>query len=249
MRVCTGKLLLAHATPFLSACPSVQTICIAGPPWLVVLPKLRFDVAMSAKGFFGEDMKEATKAAVAAAESRTSVEVVVCVRRQSGVYRHADYLFGAILLFAVLMPILFAEFTFALEAIPLELLAAFVLGTVVCSMIPVLRRLLTRASYREKAVRSEARAAFYDLGIARTRDRTGLLLFVSLLENRLEVVPDIGIDLKSLGEGWAAELHKAVEAQDPQAFLKQVRALGEPLGKAYPRRDDDINELSDEVAA
>lgn len=45
-------------------------------------------------------------------ETATDAELVLVVRARSGSYRHADYLFGALLAFAGLLFLLFSPFDF-----------------------------------------------------------------------------------------------------------------------------------------
>jgi putative membrane protein len=101
-------------------------------------------------------------------------------------------------------------------------------------------------------VRSAARAAFVDLGISRTSGRWGVLVYVSILERAAEVVPDLGVDLGMMGEEWTRAvkaIHVAAARLDFEAFKAAALALGPVLGKAHPHRDDDVNELPDEVSA
>ena len=153
---------------------------------------------------------------------------------------------------AALAAMLLVSKSFRLWAVPLDLVVAFAVGAFVCSSSPSLRRLLTRPSRRREFVRGAAKAAFVDLGISRTSGRWGVLVFLSMLERDAEVVPDSGIDLAAMGEEWTAAvsaLRAAVARMDFALFHEKLLALGPLLGKAHPRRDDDVNELPDEVSA
>jgi putative membrane protein len=95
-----------------------------------------------------------------------------------------------------------------------------------------------------------ARAAFFDLGISRTSGRSGILVYVSLFERRCVVLTDIGLAPSLLEPGWAAaqsELALTVKRRDWAAFHRTLESLGPVLGRAYPRSEDDVNELPDEV--
>jgi putative membrane protein len=56
------------------------------------------------------------------------------------------------------------------------------------------RRLLVLPARKIGAVRQAARGAFFDHRVSRTHGRTGILLYVSVFERRVEVVPDAGIE-------------------------------------------------------
>lgn len=203
---------------------------------------------MSAKEYFTDEAKGAATQAIKDIESHTSVEVVVAVRRRAEDYRHADYMWGVIVMMVALLLILFLPWTFALEVIPLEVAASFVVGMLASTTIAPIRRLLISKKRRKEAVERAARAAFYDLGISKTQGRSGLLVFVSVFEGMVELVPDAGLNLSELGAGWDAKVKAAVEGrQGPRAFASALKELGPLLGKAYPRSADDVNELPDEV--
>jgi putative membrane protein len=100
------------------------------------------------------------------------------------------------------------------------------------------------------AVADAARVAFFDLGISKTRGRNGLLVFVSTFERRCVVLPDVGIDVASLGPAWSeccAALSRTVAARDLVAFERALESMGPILGASMPRHHDDVNELPDEV--
>ncbi|MEP7124729.1 MAG: hypothetical protein ABJE95_27620 [Byssovorax sp.] len=201
------------------------------------------------QAFFGNAAKEQAARAVASIEARTSAEIVLAVRPISGHYRHADYLAGMALGFAALLLLLFLPQPFTVDSMPLDVLAAFTIGAVLSAHAPPLRRLLISRALMDTSVRTAARAAFVDGGIARTRGRTGILVFVSIFERRVEVVGDVAVDPERLGDAYAAAvrtIEKSLSISlDFAKFLVAVEALGPALETALPRREDDENELSD----
>lgn len=206
-------------------------------------------MSKSEQSFFGDEAKAKATLAVAAVEARTSAEIVLAVRPISGHYRHADYLAGVVLAFVVLLLLLFLPQPFTVDSMPLDVIAAFTIGAVLCAHAPPLRRRLIARALMDTNVRTAARAAFVDGGVARTHGRTGILVFVSIFERRVEVVGDLGIDAERLGDAYAAAV-RAIEGSlsstvDFARFLVAVEALGPALSGELPRREDDENELSD----
>ncbi len=131
---------------------------------------------------------------------------------------------------------------------PLELVAAFALGTVASAGLPILRRALTSKSLMAENVARAARSDMVRLGVTKTRHRTGVLVYVSLLERDVELVVDVGLEPGKLGDRWQsadAALDAAIRSADLEAFLKAMKALGPLLQEICPRREDDENELSD----
>ncbi|RKH01427.1 hypothetical protein D7X74_37865 [Corallococcus sp. CA047B] len=199
--------------------------------------------------FLEEAARTQAAEAVAAIESQTSAEVVVAVRSISGNYAHTDARVGASLAFVVLMVLLFIPQEIHLAVFPPVVLLAFFAGTLASRGLPALRRALTSRKLQEEAVRTTARAAFTELGVSRTSRRTGILVFVSLFERRVDVVADYGVDTAALGAEWqealAALSAALVASSSPEPFFQALRRVQPPLARVLPRMDDDVNELPD----
>lgn len=208
---------------------------------------------MSEAAFFRDEAKKETREAVEAIERVTSAEVVVVIRKMAGHYRHTDYLFGALAALATLVALLFLPWEFPLWSFVVDVAIAFGLGALLCGTWPTLRRLLTWPALLRRNAAIGAKAAFVDLGISRTSGRTGILVFVGVFERRVEIVPDVGIDVATLGAPWAEAVRELDAAlglsPDLPRFLAALRKLGPILEASYPRAADDVNELPDEVAA
>lgn len=205
---------------------------------------------MSAAAFFTDEAKKRVTAAIQDVESKTSAEVVVVVQRVSGRYRYADLSAGAVAGFAMLLVVLFHPKEVPLVAIPIDVLLAFVAGAVLTAYLDPLRRLLAGTRRMEEEVGKAARAAFVERGISRTRGRSGILVFVSTFERRIEVVRDVGVDPREGKDAWARAVSKLTgsvhEGADFDAFVDGLKELGPALSKDLPRSEDDVNELPDE---
>ena len=137
------------------------------------------------------------------------------------------------------------------RTMPFDALLAFVLAALACHFVPALKRLFTPKTRRRRAAERGARAAFAELGIAKTKQRNGVLVFVALFERTAVVVADEGVPTALLGkpyETFVSELAGAVAALDFDAFLAALAGFGPLLAGVLPRRPDDVNELTDEVA-
>lgn len=199
--------------------------------------------------------KEATKQKVEALvreiESKSSAEIVVTVRPFSGNYRAADLTVASILAFFMLTVYVYAPTEFTDDLAPPSILLTFFAGLFCAARVPFLRRVFSPKAVKQANVRDAAASAFVDQGISCTRDRTGILIYISRLERRAEIVVDIGI-LRRQGEGEPdaaiAEIKRVIEAgEDLETFEKAVRRLGVFLTENLPPRLDDQNELADEV--
>jgi putative membrane protein len=207
---------------------------------------------VSTRSFFAAEAKARVRDAVAEVERQSSAEIVVALRRSSGHYRQADYAAGALAALAGLCVFLYHPEPFDFTFLPLELLGMFAVAAFACAQLPPLRRLLTPGRVIDENVHDAARAFFVDRGVTRTSGRTGVLVYISALELRVEVVADVGVDEAALGPRWQeakAKLGAAVRAGSLDDFLAALRSFGPILGEQLPHRADDVNELPDEVAA
>lgn len=205
------------------------------------------------KRFLGDDVKAALTAAIKAVEARTSAEVVIAVRARSATYRHVELITGAVAAFAALAFMLYADHVFSIASLLIDPFLAGILAGAGATQIDPLRRLLTLPRTRSEAVRIAAQSTFYENGVRLTSERTGLLIYLSLLERAVQVVADTGV-LEAVDEAeWraaCAAIDDALAGVDSgPAVAAAIEALGEILEPALPRSQFDVNELADEVDA
>src|SRR6267143_149330 len=142
---------------------------------------------------FDDAAREALRDCVEEIEKSSDAELVLVVRARSGSYRHADYLFGSILAFAGLNFLLFSPVSFQVYWVAIDVALLFGLGPLLSSRSNIIRYLLTSKRHRKEAVRTGAAAMFYEAGIANTAAEMGVLVYLSLLERRLELIADRGV--------------------------------------------------------
>ncbi len=197
---------------------------------------------------FDKAAGDALADAIREIEKNTNAEIVVVVRGRSGTYRHADYLFGAIVALVGLAFVLFSPFEFHTYWIPFDVTALFVAGAFVCSRGDWLRRLFTTKAFQEKAARAGAAAMFYEAGIANTSAENGVLVYLSLLERQMEVIADRGI-LKCVPPlKWnhaAFELKQSAKDPEPTKLVQGLHSLGKLLAEHMPATGENPNELAD----
>lgn len=202
--------------------------------------------------FLTDESKSAFTESVKAIELRSCVEVVVAIRRQSASYVHANFIVGILAAIGTLYFVLYSDYEFGVESILLDpIVAGVVIGALSIAFQP-LRRWLTPRSMIEKAVRHGARAAFFDKGVRHTRDRIGILVYISLLERRAEVVADSGVMEAVPRKKWdqaLARIQAAVHTGRGEAVAEAMAAIGDVCEPVLERSEDDINELPDEVCA
>lgn len=207
---------------------------------------------MQARKFFDEEGRQRVRRAVEKIEGASGAELVVAIRKRSWRYRQAHYLCGFVVSLVLLSALLFLPQSFPIVTWPLEIVLAFGTGAVLCASAGPLERWLAGRRAMETQVARAAKEAFVDLGITRTRDRSGLLVYVSLAERLANVVADAGLTSAADKDGYRealAKIERAVARVDFDGFVAALEQLEEPLALAVPRRHDDVNELADEVAS
>lgn len=199
--------------------------------------------------FLDEEARAAFQHAIVSTESTSSVEVVIAVRRASAGYLHANLIVGVVVAFAALAAMLFSDAAFSLIAI---LVDPFVVGAIaggLVELVPQLKRWLTPAGVRSRHVHHAARAAFVDRGVHNTIDRSGLLVYISWLEQQVALVGDSGLDRAFTTEALR-EAEAVLTAAMPRggiAVAQVLGKLGERLTAVMPRREGDLNELPDAI--
>jgi uncharacterized membrane protein len=99
---------------------------------------------------------------------------------------------------------------------------------------------------------ARAREVFAALGMHRTAERNGVLIYLAVEDHKLAIVGDEGIHTKVGAQYWEhvrdlmLERLRTGAARD--AVLMAVGDVGAVLRQHYGRRPDDTNELSNEVS-
>jgi putative membrane protein len=100
-------------------------------------------------------------------------------------------------------------------------------------------------------VETAARSVFVEKRIHRTTGRTGILLYISLLEREAAVVVDLCVEPVAATESWkavVAGIEQAVRrGEDGAAVARRVEALAGVLSPVLVHCADDVDELADEV--
>lgn len=183
--------------------------------------------------------------AVRELEKRSSAELVVEIRGRSGSYAHADARVAALLVLVSLLVLVFMPWVVPPVTVLLDAVALYVVGLALARRSSSLRRLFTTRGEREQAVQTHAAALFHRRGIANTSGETGVLLYVSLLERRMEVLADRGLLRKVSANDWNVALAElqAERALDPEAVIAAIARLAAILERDVPATGANEDEL------
>lgn len=195
------------------------------------------------------EMKQVATA-VQAAESNTAGELVVLVTARSGDYALPRAALAACLTVALALEgaALFADspvWWFLLGQLPVGVGLYWLLGA------GKLLRWVVPAKLLAATVERNAMQAFLDAGVTETRDRSGILIYLSEAEHRAVILGDTGIHQRVAAGQWQQYVDVLVKAiaskQAAQGLLEIIEQIGAVLASTFPPRLDDENELPDDV--
>lgn len=208
--------------------------------------------------FSQEDLKK-IREAVQAAEPRTRGEIVPMVVPSSARYRDASHRAGLALALLVLTVLLTADYGWVgwgwsrHEAgwIVMAVGLAYAVGQWLGSFPACIRLMVSRARMAAK-VRLRAERAFYEHGLHRTREGTGVLIMVSLLERQVQVLADRAIDERVAPGTWdrlVQDLIKGItDGRPTEALCRAITQCGDLLAQHFPAGEgDNPDELADEL--
>ncbi|HVY19986.1 MAG TPA: TPM domain-containing protein [Bauldia sp.] len=187
--------------------------------------------------------------AVASAEAKTAGEIFTVVAEQSDDYRFVPLLWAMLAALVVPLPLIFltlwpASLIFSAQ------LAGFAVLAIVLSLPPV-KMAVVPASVKRDAVRAMAGHQFLAHGLTNTERRTGVLIFVSLVERQAEIIADTGIAAKVSADVWQAAMDQLLAevraGRLADGLIAAARISGKVLADHFPPRPDDRDELPDDV--
>ncbi|HEX5544130.1 MAG TPA: hypothetical protein VFX10_01470 [Nitrospira sp.] len=205
------------------------------------------------------DERERIRLAVHAAEQHTNAEIVPMIVSRSGIYRDAQHRAGIIFALVALTILLTTEVLWlpwgwhASNAawLILTTILAYGAGARLGGLVPIIR-LFTSTDRMLQKVRLRAERAFAQHAVSQTRERTGVLIMVSLLEHQIYVLPDQPLFQRVPMDRWSLVVEAAVnrlKAGDIVGGLCQsIQTCGVLLAEICPgRSDDNPDELSNEL--
>jgi putative membrane protein len=206
-----------------------------------------------AEQFLTASERQTVTAAVQAAEKRTSGEIVPMIVSESHSYPVAPIIGGAF--FALPTALLSARLFGGLLWLGTDNMWLFLtffsiyyaIGYFSVKLVPRLKRFFFSPARADLAVQEAAAAAFFSESLHDTRDANGILLYISVFEQRVWVLGDRGIDEKIDPQNWQ-EIVDLVgrgikQGRRCQAVCDGIERIGSILEDHFPIRADDKNEL------
>jgi putative membrane protein len=187
--------------------------------------------------------------AIHAAEAKTSGEIVCVLAQTSSDATALPILIAAVGALAV--PWLLVAFTAMSVYRILSLQAVVFLVAAVVLCLPAVRvALMPRAARRAVAHRAAAQQ-FVTRGIARKKERTGILIFVSLAERYARIIADEGIASRVPQSEWQGAVDTLIthmrDGRIADGFITAVGVCGDVLAANFPRTETSRDEMPDRI--
>jgi putative membrane protein len=203
--------------------------------------------------------RERIRLAVHVAEEHTNAEIVPMLVSRSGLYRDTQHRAGLILALFTLTLLLSTELLWlpwgwhASNAawLVLATILAYGAGAWLGTLTPIIR-LLTPTDRMRHKVRLRAERAFAQHAVSQTRERTGVLIMVSLLEHQIHVLADRPLLQQGSSEQWSKVVEAAVDRLKTGDVVggvcQSIQTCGVLLAEVCPGRPgDNPDELSNEL--
>lgn len=201
-------------------------------------------------GLLSEADKRKVREAISAAERNTSGEVVTVIAAACDDYLFIPTLWAALIALAlpgvVLLSNMWIHYAWLYSGqvvVFFALAALFRIPMIKMGLVPTLIK-------RQRAGRA-ALEQFFLQNLHNTRERTGILIFVSLAESYVEIIADKGINDVVPKDTWdkvVADFVAAVKEGKPaEGFVTAITQCGHVLHEHFPARDDNPNELPDHL--
>lgn len=206
-----------------------------------------------AEKFLTVEEQDRIRAAVGEAEKKTSGEIVPMIVPASYHYPMADVLGGASLALpaAVVLTYVLGSMLWVGPANMWVFMGmfgiAFMVFHRVVQRVWPLKRFFISDREIEEEVREAALTGFFKEELYRTRDETGILIFISVFEHRVWVLADRGINARVDKGQWddiVAHIAAGIkEGRQADAICDAVKEVGRILAQHFPVREDDEDEL------
>jgi len=200
---------------------------------------------------FNEDFRTKLYETIELIENNSLVEMVVIIKPNSGKYRDIPVWSGVIFSFLLYTFFMSSSMEFDVYLIyGLTLLSFFfVYGLVAISHI--IQPFLIKKKRKLRNVEINARAIFQKGGIRFTQERIGVLIYVSLLEKQVFVLPDRGAEKAIPVEEWTEmkqDFQQIFDVSDiPAALIDTLKKWQPVFAEHILPVENDINELPDNL--
>lgn len=200
-----------------------------------------------------DQIKKITQAVIKA-EAGTSGEIVPMIVNRSSAIGHLPF-YVALILFSLSAVALFelkSNWLHLWWGLPIGLLfLGCLVGGFVLSQFHSIQRWLIPAIDEETQVWNRAYSEWAVSHVRKTKARTGILLFVSVMEKKAVVLADEGIAKHYSQETWQKVIdilsQHLRKGEWTEGFERSIQLCGDILKTHLPADTENINEISDRI--
>ncbi len=206
-----------------------------------------------AQQFLTKTEQDTISALVQQMEQQTSGEIVPMVVSASHSYPTAIIVGATVLALPfslLLMPIVSGLFWLGSQNVWIFIALFITLYGIFYGLVyrfSWLKRLFLSRKQVEAEVEEAAITSFFTEKLYKTKDANGILIFISILERKVWVLADTGINAHINPEQWQGIIdlitQGIVERRQCEAVCEAILEIGRQLKKHFPAQDNDINEL------
>jgi putative membrane protein len=196
-----------------------------------------------------EQDRKGISTAIRVAEAKTSGEIVCVLAQASSDTTALPILVAALV--ALALPWLLVAFT-AMSVHRILLLQALVFFTVsVLLCLPRVRVALMPRAARRAVAHRVAMEQFSIRVMARKKERSGILIFVSIAEHYARIIADEGIAARVPQSEWQEAVDALVahtsSGRMAEGFITAIEKCGNVLATNFPRSETSRDELPDQI--
>jgi putative membrane protein len=183
--------------------------------------------------------------AVRRAEAGSAAEIIVVVERAAGAYRSLCIVFAWMFALIAPWPLIWLTNLSAQMIFLIQLVVALALALTV-SLRQSWRMALTPRFIKRQKAHEAACREFILRGLSRTKNRSGVLIYVALAERYAEVLVDTGIAQKIENAHWREVVNPLIgsirQGQLADGLIAAVDQIGDLLSPVIPSdgREDEL---------
>jgi putative membrane protein len=193
--------------------------------------------------------RERISTAICAAEAKTSGEIVCVLAETSSDATAFPILIAAVVALALPWLLVAVTAMSVHRILLLQTVVFFLLAMLLC--LPRVRVALVPRAARRAVAHRVAMEQFSIRGIARKKDRSGILIFVSLAEHYARIVADEGIAARVPQSEWQGAVDVLVTHMSggriADGFITAIDVCGNVLMANFPRTETSRDELPDRI--
>ena len=205
-----------------------------------------------------KEEQEKIKLAVQDLEKESSGELVLYLAKNSSDYQAGKWILSSLcgglfgISLAVMSYLWLLPEGITVFSIGIGILLVMILGFTLGWVSPKLRSSLLGGKYMLNKVMSKARVVFLEKEVFQTVDRTGILIYISVLEHQVVVLGDTGISSVVKPEQWENVVSHITSGIKQKAICGGIlNAIADCkkllLESKFDVKPDDKNELPDEI--